>query len=250
MKVLVVGGTADGRHLATQLYHLGFDVRYSIAGVVRKATLPCPVITGGFTQFGGLQQYLVDQKITHIVDATDPFAQKMSNKIAQVCEALSLAAIRFQQPQWRATSADLWIDVNDWSQVIAAVAKYDRLLVSAGQVSQSVLDQLAVSSKQLFLRTAMPVKINLPNNVSWLKAVGPFQLANEIALLEEHNIDAVISKNNGGHSTYAKIQAAASLSLPVFQFERPKLLAIDNQFDTLAECVELLSQWRNTYYAG
>ena len=101
MKVLVVGGTADGRYLASALFEAGFDVIYSIAGIVRKAKLPCPVVTGGFTQFGGLAQYVLDNKITHLVDVTHPFAQKMSNKLALVSDQLKLPAIRFHRPQWR-----------------------------------------------------------------------------------------------------------------------------------------------------
>ncbi len=52
---------------------------------------------------------------------------------------------------------------------------------------------------------------------------GPFSLARETALLREHGIEAVVSKNSGGAGTYAKIEAARALTLPVVMVERPVL---------------------------
>lgn len=245
MKVLVVGGTADGRQLATQLFDSGLNVIYSIAGEVRKATLPCPVVSGGFSQFGGLEQYVLGQKVTHIVDATDPSALKMSNKISLVSQNLSFPTIRFQQPPWIASCADHWIEVTDWQEVVRSVTIDETVLLSAGQVSQELLNQLAGCAKKVILRTAMPVKITLPDNVSWLKAVGPFQLADEKNLLAKNDIDVVISKNNGGSSTYAKIAAAAELNIPVYLFKRSTLPTVDYEFESLNKCITLLSQFRD-----
>lgn len=244
MKVLVVGGTADGRHLATQLHELGFDITYSIAGIVRKATLPCPVITGGFTQFGGLQQFVITNHITHIVDATHPFAKKMSNKIAQVSQSLTVPAIRFHRKQWPKTAQDNWVEVQQWPELIENVSGHESLFITAGQVTQTVLDQLAKQAKHVLLRTAMPVKVDLPNNVTWIKAIGPFELDNEKKLIEEYKIDAIVSKNSGGESTYAKIQAAAEAGVVVYQFKRPALLDTQYQFDNQISCIELLNNFK------
>lgn len=240
MKLLIVGGTADGRHLATELDQLGFEVIYSIAGIVRKATLPCPVVTGGFSQFGGLQQYVIDNEISHIVDVTHPFAAKMSNKIAQVSVALSLPAIRFHRPQWKKNKSDQWIEVVQWDELIKKIAHHQSLFITAGQIEQTVLDQLARQSNQILLRTAMPVKIDLADNITWIKAIGPFQLEDEKQLLKQYKIDAIVSKNSGGDSTYAKIQAAAEVQIPVYQFKRPDLKQLQYQCDNQQSCLAFL----------
>ncbi len=52
---------------------------------------------------------------------------------------------------------------------------------------------------------------------------GPFSLEREIALLHEHGIEAVVSKNSGGPGTYAKIEAVRALGVPVVMVERPAL---------------------------
>jgi len=244
MKILVVGGTADGRYLATELDALGFDVIYSIAGLVRKATVPCPVVSGGFTQFGGLQQFITDNQLTHIVDATHPFAQTMSNKIVQVSQALSLPSLRFHRKPWLKTPADNWVEVSEWPALIEKVAAHQSLFVTAGQITQTILAQLAGQAKQVLLRTAMPVKITLPENVTWIKAIGPFELANEQQLIADYKIDAIISKNSGGEATYAKIQAAAAAQIPVYQLTRPVLLDTDYQCDNQQDCLNLLSHFK------
>ena len=247
MKILVIGGTADGRYLARALHDLGFDVIYSIAGIVRKATLPCPVISGGFTQFGGLQQYVVDNDITNLADVTHPFAQKMSNKMVQVSENLAMPLLRFHRPQWQKKWNDNWIEVSDWAELIDLVtgAQYQSLFMTAGQVTQAIIDVLANQVNHVLLRTAMPVKINLPRNVTWVKAIGPFTLAHEKSLIEQYQISAIISKNSGGDSTYAKIQAAAEASIPVYQFKRPELATTEFQCEDQASCLALLTTMRN-----
>lgn len=242
MKVLVVGGTADGRYLATALFESGIDVVYSIAGIVRKAKLPCEVVSGGFSQFGGLAQYVNDNCITHLVDVTHPFAQNMSNKLAEVSASLSIPSIRFHRPEWPKTTVDNWILVNDWQALIQHVDNgIGALFVTAGQITQDVMDALASRAKHILLRTAMPVKINLPDNVTWIKAIGPFELEHEKQLIETHQIDAIISKNSGGNSTYAKIVAGAQANIPVYQFTRPVLAPTDFQFDNQADCLAQLA---------
>lgn len=243
MKILVVGGTADGRHLATKLFELGFAVIYSIAGIVRKAKVPGPTISGGFTQFGGLQQYIIDNQITHLVDATHPFAQTMSNAISAASETLLIPAIRFHRPEWPKTNNDKWVEVTQWSEVIEAVASHSSIFITAGQITQDVITPLAEQAEHVLLRTAMPVKIELPENVTWLKAIGPFQFEDEITLLEQYNIDAIISKNSGGDATYAKIKAAAQKGIPVYQFKRPSILPTQYQCDDQASCLALLEKF-------
>lgn len=242
MIVLVVGGTADGRHLATRLHELGVEVIYSIAGIGRKATLPCTVVSGGFTQFGGLAAFMTAHQVGLVIDVTHPFAQQMSNKIIEECQQLALPTIRFHRPAWQATAQDHWVDVESWSEVITQVTQHQNLLLTAGQIEQAVIDQLAAQATQVVLRTAMPVKINLPSNVQWIKAIGPFQLAQEKQLLAHYQIDALISKNSGGASTYAKIQAAADANVPVYQFKRPTLLAAQYQVQDQQACVDLLAK--------
>ena len=53
---------------------------------------------------------------------------------------------------------------------------------------------------------------------------GPFTVAADAALLQDHDIDLVVAKNAGGSGAQAKILAARQLGLPVFD-DRPSSFA-------------------------
>jgi precorrin-6A/cobalt-precorrin-6A reductase len=52
---------------------------------------------------------------------------------------------------------------------------------------------------------------------------GPFTMAGDRLLLEEHRIEVVIAKNAGGRGAEAKLTAARALSRPVIMIDRPAL---------------------------
>ncbi len=56
----------------------------------------------------------------------------------------------------------------------------------------------------------------------YITARGPFDEADERALLLVHKIDAVIAKNSGGTATYGKIAAARALGIEVILLRRPE----------------------------
>ena len=66
-----------------------------------------------------------------------------------------------------------------------------------------------------------PEQASLPPDLLLLRQRGPFDLAAERRLLREHGIDVVVSKNAGGSATYAKIEAARGLGVPVIMIARP-----------------------------
>jgi precorrin-6A/cobalt-precorrin-6A reductase len=56
-------------------------------------------------------------------------------------------------------------------------------------------------------------------------ARGPFRLEGELALLEAHRIEAIVCKNSGGTASFAKLEAARAMRLPVLMLARPPLPA-------------------------
>jgi precorrin-6A/cobalt-precorrin-6A reductase len=49
----------------------------------------------------------------------------------------------------------------------------------------------------------------------------PYTVAAEVALLREHAVDALVTKNSGGEATVAKLTAARTLGLSVVMVRRP-----------------------------
>ena len=242
MKLLILGGTADARHLATALHQAQpcLELVYSVAGLVRQPQVPATVVSGGFSQFGGLSAYCKDQQITGIVNATHPFSTTMGNHAAQASSELGLDYWRFLRPQWQQQAGDDWRLFNTRADLFSALFSYQRTLLTLGQIGPKDL-ALLNQNQHIWLRTAVQPAHELPAHVNWIKAIGPFDESGELALLKQHHIQAIASKNSGGSSTQAKLAAACSLKLPVFMLQRPAYTGpVEENFDYL---IERLSQW-------
>ncbi|MGB0732849.1 MAG: precorrin-6A/cobalt-precorrin-6A reductase [Pontibacterium sp.] len=252
MNILILGGTSDARKVVAGLEQHGIvhaqsscRVIYSVAGLVRIPKLPCEVISGGFTQYGGLAAYLQQEKIKLVVDITHPFAAKMSTTAVDVCRQLKLPCWRFHREAWQAQSGDQWHLFKDMAALVSAAKDYRSVLLTAGQLSQSVVDQFAqythLYGQQQVLRTAAPAQAKLPSGMTWLKAIGPFNHQDEYEVLKAHHIDLLVSKNSGGSATEAKLSAARELGIPVFMLERPSLPNADKTYRSIESCVSAIA---------
>ncbi|MDI3323975.1 precorrin-6A/cobalt-precorrin-6A reductase [Pontibacterium granulatum] len=251
-KLLLLGGTADARHITKALLEMScvptrsLQIVYSVAGLVRTPKLPCEVLIGGFSQFGGLATYIRDQKIDAILDVTHPFAATMSSTTVSVAKDLGIPCWRFHRPEWQKQPADKWRLFDDWQTLIPTLAAKQSVLLTAGQLTQDAMDQLVTQANEgqrLILRTAAPPRVELPDSVEWIKGIGPFRLESERALFQHYGVDALVTKNSGGVSTEAKLHAARELGVEVFMLQRPELPDADQQFSDIAEGVAVIRDW-------
>ena len=81
-----------------------------------------------------------------------------------------------------------------------------------------------------------PIKIQ---NYKLVLSRPPFKFSAEKALLQNYDIDCLISKNSGGNGTKAKIKAALQLSIPIILIRRPPNLP-GLKYNTVGQCVEWL----------
>lgn len=260
MNILILGGTSDARKVVKGLYdgdQPSGRVIYSIAGLVRVPQLPCEVISGGFSQHGGLEAYLKAQQIDLLLDVTHPFAARMSATAVAAAQAVDIPCWRFHREAWQQQADDRWREFSDWPELLEASARYQSLLLTAGQLSQPVVDQLAGqaerSGQRQVLRTAAPPQAALPETMQWLKAIGPFRYDDEKQLLQQYQTDLLISKNSGGAATEAKLTAARELGIEVFMLQRPELPAPDRMYrdiESVVSAVQALIETENRTNRG
>jgi len=242
MKLLIIGGTSDAKQLTLALHNQGIEVIYSIAGIVRQPNLPCEVISGGFTKRGGLTNYLRENKITALINATHPFAQKMSLAAQRSADQTGVLFWRYQRPSWQETTEDNWSFYEDWGTLLRQLTPYQSIFLSQGQLTEAMLSALLMHRKepQHFLhRTAVIPSHRTPDWMSWEHGIGPFNFDNELALLQQYNIEAVVSKHSGG-TLPSKILAARALKLPVLLLERPTQRSSNNDISDLAELTDTI----------
>ena len=114
--ILVLGGTAEARELATLLDSAGTRFMSSLAGRVSAPALPVgEARIGGFGGVAGLTRYLRERRVSAVVDATHPFAAQMSQHAADACAALGLPLLRLARPGWSTSPlADGWYWVDSF----------------------------------------------------------------------------------------------------------------------------------------
>ncbi len=247
MRILVLGGIREAVDLASRLHrHETIDVIYSIAGQVRQPDLPCRVISGGFSRHGGLDQWLCNEAIDLILDATHPYASTMSRQAACSGSTAGIRCWRYLRPAWRERPGDRWQVFHDWESLLPELAYSRSVFLATGRLSQGFVDTLSASTRsagqQQWLRSATMPLIDLPSSMSWIQAIGPFEIDAERQLLRKLAVDAIVCKNSGGRHSAAKLVVAREHGVPVHLLARPELPVVDREFDDVPACHDAVLQ--------
>jgi precorrin-6A/cobalt-precorrin-6A reductase len=236
MTIVILGGTAEARQLAIALVADGVDVISSLAGRVSSPSLPPGrVRIGGFGGAEGLAEYLRDQQITAVVDATHPFAATMSANAVHAAGSTGTALVRLERPGWaNHPRAGSWIWVPDAAAAREAADPARRPFLTTGRQSQS--DFAAWADREVLIRLVDAPSEPLPQRWTVIVSRGPYGYSDECQILEEHAVDVLVSKDSGGTHTVAKLDAAGDLGIPVVIIARPGLPPA-TVFTTVAEAV-------------
>ncbi|ENN85084.1 Precorrin-6A reductase [Rhizobium freirei PRF 81] len=221
-RILILGGTTEARALAASLAsRADLDVVLSLAGRTADPALqPVPVRRGGFGGAEGLARYLREEAIDLLIDATHPFAARISTNASQAAAQCDVSAFALRRPAWVPVEGDEWLSVHSIAQAVAALgARPLRVFLATGR--QEAHQANAAPQHHYWVRSVDPVEppLTVPN-VSYIISRGPFRLADELDMLQRHGIDVVVAKNSGGGATYGKIEAARHLGIKVIMIER------------------------------
>lgn len=240
MTILILGGTREARDLAAQLTERGLPVVTSLAGRVSNPALPVgEVRVGGFGGVDGLAAHLAEAGVRAVVDATHPFAATISQNAVAACEQDGVPLVRLVRPGWETRpDARDWVWVDDISQACAAMELLgERPFLTSGRQG---LDHFAAwRDRWALVRVVEPLEPGAWPAWTVLTTRGPFDLDHEMALLRDHDIDVLVTKNSGGALTEPKLDAAARLGVGVVMVRRPAESA-EVQVDSVAEALRAL----------
>ena len=221
--LLILGGTTEASNLALVLADRGIRAIFSYAGRVGKPRAqPVPVRVGGFGGVAGLAGYLRDNAITHVIDATHPFAAGMSRNAVQACAATGIPLVALTRPQWHPVAGDQWRDIADIEAAVTALGgPPKRVFLALGRMHLAAFK--AQPQHHYLLRLVDdPDTPPLPN-CHLVVARGPFDVQGDMALMQRHDTQLIVCKNAGGAGAQAKLEAARALHLPVMMIARPDL---------------------------
>jgi precorrin-6A/cobalt-precorrin-6A reductase len=219
--ILVLGGTAEARALATALHEAGASLTTSLAGRVARPRLPPgEVRIGGFGGPAAMTIWLRDHGITAVVDATHPFAERITASAASACQAARVPLLRLERAGWSERAGDRWTWVADLEAAAAMTPRLgERAFLTTGRQGLSAF--AGVGTVWFLVRCVDPPDPPLPPHHELILDRGPYSLDGELALIERHRIELVITKDSGGPLTEAKLDAARQRGLPVIVVARP-----------------------------
>jgi precorrin-6A/cobalt-precorrin-6A reductase len=220
MRVLLLGGTGEGRRLAAMLAgSAGVEVISSLAGRTAEPVLPPgPIRIGSFGGAQGLAAWLADERIGAVIDATHPFASAITAAAVAASAGVGVPLLLLRRPCWTAGPGDDWRRVPSL-QAAAADLPGERVFLTVGRTGVAAF---AADGRRWFLIRSVQVPAPpMPPRVRVLLARGPFAVADEVALMRRHAVDVLVTKDSGGEMTSAKLVAARELGLPVVMVDRP-----------------------------
>jgi precorrin-6A/cobalt-precorrin-6A reductase len=224
-RLLILGGTGDAGRLAAQTVNIpGLETITSLAGRTNDpGAVASPIRVGGFGGETGLAEYLQTMSIDLLIDATHPFAAQISWNAANAAATVDIPLLMVVRPAWVRSSLDHWIEVESIDQAVTAIpATAERIFLTIGR--QQLAPFATLTDRWCLMRSIDPPAADTPLPPGkMLLDRGPFSLVQELQLLKDERIDAIVSKNSGGEATYAKIMAARELGLPVVMVQRPTM---------------------------
>lgn len=220
-RVLVLGGTAEARRLAADLAAAGVPVTSSLAGRVSRPRLPAgEVRIGGFGGPDGLARWLRGERVAAAVDATHPFAERISASAARACASAGVPLLRLERPGWRERPGDRW----HWAAGLEHAAALTEQLASRAFLTtgRQGLGAFARIERTWFLvRCVDRPEPSLPPRHELILDRGPYTPAGERELFEAHAVDLLVTKDSGGEHTVAKLDVARERGCPVVIVRRP-----------------------------
>lgn len=230
--IWVYSGTSDGNALARELAGPSSPVVVSTAseygGDIAKEHCPQVTVCAGRLGIDARRRVMRASHARAIVDATHPYAQQISRQLIELAGELAIPYVRFERPGTTDTGASLLCDTAaeaaEW-----AIRVGRRIFLATGSKDlPTFLEAPGAHEREWFVRlTPEPALIRravaLGIRRDRIVAMqGPFSRSFNRAVWSDQRIDCVVTKDSGEAGGFsAKIEAAASLDIPVVVIRRP-----------------------------
>ncbi len=224
VRALLLGGTGDANALAEALARARVDTIYSYAG---RTQIPLPHVLptriGGFGGTSGLADYIRQERITHVIDATHPFAAEMSRHAVEACATTNTPLIALERAPWVRMPSDNWIEAADIDAAVGVLpGSPARVFLAIGRQHIAPFAMKPQHAYTLRFIDAPDSALPLPH-AEVIVSRGPFTPEGDRELMAVRGIDYLVARNSGGSGARAKIDAARELGIPVIMIARPAL---------------------------
>ncbi|MGH1367379.1 MAG: cobalt-precorrin-6A reductase [Maritimibacter sp.] len=220
MKVLVLAGTSEARALIKELA-ADHEVIASLAGATRQPLpLGCPTRIGGFG--GALEQenYIKNNGFDVVLDATHPFAARISMRTFEICSAAKIPYLQILRPGWQNGPGDQWIWIDKEQEAAAHIDENAVVFLATGRQTLQHFSNL--SPRKTICRQIDPPEGDFPfENGEYCIGTPPFSVEDELHNFNKLHISHLVVKDAGGAPSRTKLDAARQLGIPVVLIRRP-----------------------------
>lgn len=222
MTILLLAGTGDAKRIASKLAAENLKAIASLAGATRSPDLlEIPTRVGGFGGEQGFREYLISVGITAVIDATHPFAHRITQRTARVCADVGLPYLNYVRPAWVAQHGDNWIEIEQEQDAAQHVQAGQTVFLATGRQTLDRFSNLV--GCRVICRQIDPQDRPFPfAGGEYLIGRPPFSVKAETDLFRALGVDWLIVKNAGGNASATKLSAARDLGIPVLMIQRPK----------------------------
>jgi precorrin-6A/cobalt-precorrin-6A reductase len=247
--ILLLSGTSEGPLLARALSAAGFRVRATVTRAEACTTLfgaapGIEVEARGFTE-ESLTEFLLRKEADLVLDATHPFAVRITRLAHAVCGRLATPYVRYERPDWAPPMGTILVD--SYAEAAARLPELGRRIL------------LTIGAKQLKHFTPLQAQLELyarilpfPESLRQSLEAGaervmclrpPFSRAFNRAILQEYRIEGLLTKASGQEGgVVEKVEAAADLGVRVMMIRRPALAEIAH-VSSISAAVAACRRW-------
>jgi precorrin-6x reductase len=238
--ILLLSGTSEGRLLSARLRAAGMPFVASVttpeARQLFAATAPAPEVLVTRFSADALALLLRERRVGAILDATHPFAQRISELAIQAAAQAHIPYVRYERPTTLLADAPVHRacaevirapDMETAAQI--CLERGSRVFLTTGTKTLPMFHQV-MACKWVMARV-LPTMASLsqalqaglpPAQILALR--GPFSQPLERAILQEYRIDLLVTKDSGAAGGVdSKCAAAAALQVPVVLVSRPQV---------------------------
>jgi precorrin-6A/cobalt-precorrin-6A reductase len=261
-RILLLSGTSEGPLLARALLAAGFAVRATVTRPEAKDNLFGPLLSsevgqasrllvevGGFTE-QSLADILRRGEADLVLDATHPFAVRITRIAQNVCECMKMPYVRYERPDWEPPVGTHFADsYTEAAAVLPSLGSRVMLTIGAKQLKHFA---------SLHGRLTMFARI-LPSPVSLRQALDsgfaaedlvrlrpPFSIEQNRELFRRCQVDVLVTKASGREGgVVEKVTAARELAMNVLMIRRPEPTGSGSATtieETVRACIDLSSR--------
>ena len=227
-KILILAGTREARLLCEKLAgeRRLITTASFVDAIEQPSRYPVPIRTGGFGGPEGLARTLKIDGISALIDATHPFATRISENAAKATAETGIPFARLNRPPWLPNPGECWNEVSDLERAVLALPRDSVVFAALGRnlTRPENCKTLKLRTDVRFvLRVIQPVEFesDLPR-ARIIVSRPPYSLAAERRILEREGATCLLCRNSGGRSGREKLDAASDLKLPIYMLTRPE----------------------------